>query len=511
MKPFLLVGLFCYLISTAWAQETTPEVSQATETITTEPASDKKTNTNNPGKAASAKKNTTSDSKPVNLETAYKREYAFLDAQKRELKAQLDKYKASANSKEQELIRKINALERESVSRSAKIDQFNSQIVEAERTQAAVSERNDALEITYAQSELTLKQYGIEMPPTIKEGKENDLEKTTFLLQQGLALIRKLGEVQSKAGKFFLESGKQAEGSIIQLGNIAAFGVSADGGGALVPAGNGEFKVWKEPAAEIATALNNNEQPDYLKLFLFESRTTAIDETPDKTVLSIIESGGLIGWVIVGLGALALLLAFIRAFLLRKNSTDNKQLADRIIALIAEGRLAEAKKICESGGSAISRVLASTLRHLKDDREHMEDIVHEAILQEAGPLDRFGSAIMVIASVAPLLGLLGTVTGMITTFDVITEFGTGDPKLLSGGISIALVTTELGLIVAIPTLMLGSLLNAWARNIRRDIEHSALRATNAFLGGKSGNSVATDPGAGNDPETQSFRLQPQPI
>lgn len=83
-----------------------------------------------------------------------------------------------------------------------------------------------------------------------------------------------------------------------------------------------------------------------MKLFLFESRTTAIDETPDKTVLSIIESGGLIGWVIVGLGALALLLAFIRAFLLRKNSTDNKQLADRIIALIAEGRLAEAKKIC---------------------------------------------------------------------------------------------------------------------------------------------------------------------
>ena len=75
------------MISTAWAQETTPEVSQATETITTEPASDKKTDTNNPGKAASAKKNTTSDSKPVNLETAYKREYAFLDAQKRELKA----------------------------------------------------------------------------------------------------------------------------------------------------------------------------------------------------------------------------------------------------------------------------------------------------------------------------------------------------------------------------------------------------------------------------------------
>ncbi len=510
MKPFLLIGLLYCLMTAASAQEAIPESTQAIETITTESPSAKKANVDSSGKATSAKKSTTSDSKPVNLETAYKREYAFLDAQKRELKAQLDKYKASANSKEQELIRKINALERESVSRSAKIDQFNSQIAEAERTQAAVSERNDALEITYAQSELTLKQYGIEMPPAIKEGKENDLEKTTFLLQQGLALIQKLGEIQSKAGKFFLESGKQAEGSIIQLGNIAAFGVSADGGGALVPAGNGEFKVWKEPAADIASALSKNEQPEYLKLFLFESRTTAIDETPDKTVISIIESGGMIGWIIVGLGVLALLLALVRALLLRKNSADNKQLADRIIALIAEGRLSEAKKICDTGASAISRVLASTLRHLKDDREHMEDIVHEAILQEAGPLDRFGSTIMVIASVAPLLGLLGTVTGMITTFDVITEFGTGDPKLLSGGISIALVTTELGLIVAIPTLMLGSLLNAWARNIRRDIEHSALRATNAFLGGKPGNSVAIDSGTGNNPETQLLAIQPQP-
>jgi biopolymer transport protein ExbB len=113
----------------------------------------------------------------------------------------------------------------------------------------------------------------------------------------------------------------------------------------------------------------------------------------------------------------------------------------------------------------------------------MEGIVYEAILQESGPLDRFGPAILVIASIAPLLGLLGTVTGMIETFDMITEFGTGDPKLLSEGIAIALVTTELGLIVAIPALLLGSLLSSWARNIKRDMEHSALRIINVFLGG----------------------------
>lgn len=139
-------------------------------------------------------------------------------------------------------------------------------------------------------------------------------------------------------------------------------------------------------------------------------------------------------------------------------------------------------KSCETGTSAITRVLSNTLRHLKDDRDHMESVVHEAILNESGALDRFGSTILVIAAVSPLLGLLGTVTGMIATFDVITEFGAGDPSMLSGSIAIALVTTELGLIVAIPAMLIGSMLSAWAKSIKRDMEHAALRVINAFLG-----------------------------
>ncbi len=82
---------------------------------------------------------------------------------------------------------------------------------------------------------------------------------------------------------------------------------------------------------------------------------------------------------------------------------------------------------------------------------------------------------------------------MISTFDVITEFGTGDPKLLSGGISIALVTTKLGLTVAIPALMLGSLLSAWAKNIKRDMEHAALSVTNVFFDGFDSNDLAETP------------------
>jgi len=133
----------------------------------------------------------------------------------------------------------------------------------------------------------------------------------------------------------------------------------------------------------------------------------------------------------------------------------------------------------EDPGSA-ARVVKAAVRNLDRDRAHLEDIISEAILYESGHLNRFGAIILVIAGVAPLLGLLGTVTGMITTFDIITEFGTGDPKLLSGGISIALVTTELGLAVAIPMLLLGNILSGWAESIKDGMEKGALRVINNY-------------------------------
>lgn len=418
----------------------------------------------------------------IDLETAYKREYAFLEAQKRELSERLRRYQSSIKAEQQTVSSRINVLERGSVERSAKIDQLNILLAEAERSEAAVFESNDSLGLTFSQAEAALKNHDIEIPASIADGQEGDLAKVGYFFKRAISLIHDLGAIQAKSGEFFLEDGKQTHGEIIHLGNIAAYGISDEGNGSLVPAGGGNFKVWNEPTADTALALSNNQQPDLLKLFLFESRTNAIDESPEKTIIGIINSGGIIGWIIVSLGAFAGLLILVRAYLLKSNSTNTKELSNQIIAQVANGDLDAARKNCENGSSAIARVLSNTLRHLKDDRDHMDSVVHEAILQESGPLDRFGSAILVIASVSPLLGLLGTVTGMIATFDVITEFGTGDPKLLSGGISIALVTTKLGLIIAIPALLAGSLLSAWARNIKRDMEHAALRVTNVFLG-----------------------------
>lgn len=435
----------------------------------------------------------------IDLETAYKREYAFLETQKRELAERLKQYQASTQREIRELNNKIAVMDRASVGRSARIDQLNTLLVDAERNEAATLERSDALEITYAQAEATLKNHDKAVSATIMEATDNDPKKIAHIFSQAFKLLHEVGAIQKTQGKFFLENGKQAEGEIIRLGHIAAYGISEEGSGSLVPAGDGEFKIWRASSADSAIALSNNRQPDTLELFIFESRTQSIDETADKTILEIIDSGGVIGWVIVGLGGLVVLLVFVRIHLLRSNSTNTQQISDQVIQQVIDGDLKAAKKSCETGSSAIARVLSNTLSHLKDDRDHMESVVHEAILRESGTLDRFGSAILVIASVSPLLGLLGTVTGMIATFDVITEFGTGDPKLLSGGIAIALVTTKLGLIVAIPSLLVGSVLSAWARSIKRDIEHAALRVTNAFLGSPV-TEPETPPGDSGEPD-----------
>lgn len=490
MKKILLILLFIAVSHAYAVEKRTDSVTQAIAPTTEEQPSPEPTQDSKP-----KQDNKHQDTKPdvVDLETAYKREYAFLEAQKRELTERLNKFSSSAKREEQELSQRVKTLERKSIEHSANIDQQNSKLAEAERKDASLDERNDALEITYSQASATLENHGIKIPSTVTETKEKDPAKVSYFFRQALMLINDLGAIKTKSGEFFLENGKQTEGKIIQLGNIAAYGISAEGSGSLVPAGENNFKIWKEPTAETANALSNNQQPEILKLFLFESRTNAIEESQDKTLMEIIESGGAIGWIIVALGASVTLLILIRAYLLYSNSKNTQQLSKNVIQQVAANRLQEAKNSCAAGSSAIARVLSKTLAHLKDDRDHMDSVVHESILQESNPLDRFGSAILVIASVSPLLGLLGTVTGMISTFDVITEFGTGDPKLLSGGISIALVTTELGLIVAIPALMLGSLLSAWARNIKRDMEHAALSVTNAFLDGSCSNELTQTP------------------
>lgn len=104
-------------------------------------------------------------------------------------------------------------------------------------------------------------------------------------------------------------------------------------------------------------------------------------------------------------------------------------------------------------------VLFAVLNKANENRDAAEKSLQEALLREQPKLERRMSLLAAIGSIAPLLGLLGTVTGIITLFTVITEVGTNDARVLAGGISEALVTTEAGLVIAIPVMILHGLLS----------------------------------------------------
>ena len=171
-----------------------------------------------------------------------------------------------------------------------------------------------------------------------------------------------------------------------------------------------------------------------------------------------INQGGLVGYFIIFIGLLGLALSLWRLLVLRQ---DGQAINQQLTTDIA------------SQDNALGRILSVHNEHDAMDTESLELKIDEAILKEVPKLEKYHSIIKVFAAIAPLLGLLGTVVGMIVTFQALTLFGTGDPKLMAGGISQALVTTMLGLIVAIPLVFLHSVLTSWSGTLIEVLEEQS--------------------------------------
>jgi len=187
--------------------------------------------------------------------------------------------------------------------------------------------------------------------------------------------------------------------------------------------------------------------------------TFGIDGTRGSILALLVESptvgdrlrqGGIVGYCIMGLGVVGLFIALWRA-----------------VGLSAAGRkvTAQLKRDSASTDNPLGRVLAAYEANRDADTETIELKLSEAALKEMPDLTKGLLFIKVISVVAPLMGLLGTVTGMIKTFQVITLFGAGDPKMMAGGISQALMTTVLGLVVAIPMVLIHTLVSGQSRRI----------------------------------------------
>ena len=183
-------------------------------------------------------------------------------------------------------------------------------------------------------------------------------------------------------------------------------------------------------------------------------RAVVQSKTP---VERIKEDGGPVGYVIISVGIFGLLLCLWKAFVLYTTGA----------------RMRRQLKSETSTNNPLGRVLSIYSDNPDIDIETLELKLDEAILRESAPLETGLSFIKVLYVVAPLLGLLGTVVGMIATFQMITLFGTGDPRMMAGGISTALVTTVLGLVVAIPLTLLHSFLQGKAKALIQVLEEQA--------------------------------------
>ncbi len=182
--------------------------------------------------------------------------------------------------------------------------------------------------------------------------------------------------------------------------------------------------------------------------------------TLKPTFMQRINQGGMVGYIILALGAIGLLIAVFRFFYL---SLVSKKIKHQIKHL---------DKPVDS--NPMGRIALVYHEYQDKPLNEREIALQEAMIKEAPAVERYNGLIKLLAAVTPLLGLLGTVIGMIITFQTITLFGTSDPKLMAGGISTALVTTVLGLSMAIPLLFAHTFIVAKSRRILDIIEHQSV-------------------------------------
>ena len=206
----------------------------------------------------------------------------------------------------------------------------------------------------------------------------------------------------------------------------------------------------------------------------FEDGKRVEFKTYTEVITQKLKEGGIIGYVILLLGLLGLALSVLRWMFIKPfENADSKNL-EQIVYQIQQGNKEEAKRLLnELNSHPMKDFVQFILSNLKESREVYESKVMNKLFIAKKRLNSFGPYLLVLAGVAPLLGLLGTVTGMIETFSMITVYGTGDPKVLSGGIKAALVTTQLGLVVAIPCILIGNYLSSKASKVMNHFEQLA--------------------------------------
>ncbi len=287
--------------------------------------------------------------------------------------------------------------------------------------------------------------------------KTPELERLWFEIQREMT---ESGKVIAFNHPVILANGKQVTQRVTRIGT---FNLISDGKYFNYQSETKQVtELPRQPSGRLLSLVEDFEDTgdSVSPLAIDPSRGTILSALVQAPTLSErIDQGGTVGYIILILLFIGLVLSIERVIVLRKESHKLKE------QMLAKAPLED---------NVLGEIMTAFDKYHNHDLETLELKIDEVVLRNTPRITRGVGTIKILSAIAPLLGLLGTVTGMIATFQSITLFGTGDPKLMAGGISQALVTTVLGLVCAIPLLLLYNLVSSKCQGIMQVLEEQSI-------------------------------------
>ncbi len=277
-----------------------------------------------------------------------------------------------------------------------------------------------------------------------------------------------------------LPGGRVSKGEYAQIGPIGYFAADGDNAGVLVRgASETPALIVFDPKASPAIASFVKTGSGTLPVDTTQGRALAI-ATSNETLVEHFLKGGLWMWPIAFFGVLAVMITGFKLLDILSIKQLPAATLKEVLDLVGQDKLPDALHVVNKIDGPAAAMIKTGLQNAHLSKELLEEFLFETLLSVKPKLERGLTFITLSASVAPLLGLLGTVTGMIETFKLLTLFGTGDAKSLSSGISQALITTEYGLVVAIPALILGAIVTRMVANRMAGLESTMISFANGI-------------------------------
>jgi biopolymer transport protein ExbB len=291
------------------------------------------------------------------------------------------------------------------------------------------------------------------------------------------------------------DQGEAKEMKILRFGDVFAYALTNAGTPFIIrqtgALGAGKYKIDRIDDSELSAfvqsfipeviakrTIKDAEAMDIMQNTNTDKLITGQQSNSKQEIIKWFRAGGLVMFPLAFLLVWALLMIVFKIVQYSLKHKTTKKMHKKIDVMLKEGTIEKALTYAENHKGVVARAVATCLKHSEWNRNSAESAVKEILIEEVPLLNKYLSTLGVIAGAAPLLGLLGTVTGMIHLFTVITQYGTSDPKILAGGISEALITTQTGLAIAIPLLLTNNYLKNKSLSIQNEMQKHVIRILN---------------------------------